>query len=100
MPREWPRHTVAAVVARKSTKAPQVNSIGPPSSAARVMLVIHSDLLGLQDTEPETASLPSASRIRTVRKVPSDFCKAASTGSKGAHAAGAGGSMKISRSLD
>jgi hypothetical protein len=46
------------------------------------MLVIHTDLLGFQLTEPQTASVFSASRIRTLRNDPSDLRKASSTGSR------------------
>jgi hypothetical protein len=81
MPSECPRHTVTAVVARKSTNAPHVKKIGPPTRATNVMPEIHSDFTGFQCTLPAAASVASASNMRGERKVLSDLDSASSTGS-------------------
>src|SRR6185295_739101 len=52
-----------------------------PGAATNVMPVIHTDLLTCQCTEPVTASVPSPSRVRTLRNDPSALRKASSTGS-------------------
>src|SRR5262245_15743080 len=61
MPREWPPHSVIAQVTRKSASASQENVSAPPTMAAVVMPVSHSDFTGDHRTRPKRGSAASAS---------------------------------------
>src|SRR5215467_8560197 len=82
IPSECPRHTVTAVVTRKSASALQLKKIGPPTSAVTVMAESHKDFFGAHLTVPSTAFVSSASNMRGERNVLADVASASSIGSE------------------
>ena len=65
MPTECPKQSVTALLARNRANASQVNSGGPSTTAAAVMVPIHSDFAGAQRTVPSTGSVRASATIRS-----------------------------------